>query len=153
VIERDEANAKIDKLKNDIRSCEDKSASMYNYVKELEASLTDMTVIYKAYRDEGKVLKLRLEEQLKKVISDKNEEKREAIKELEASLTKMTVSYKAYRDEGKMLKLRLEELKEVISDKDEEKREAIRQLCYSLEYYRSGYRELVQAINKVYRRR
>jgi allophanate hydrolase subunit 1 len=94
-----------------------------------------------------------LEEQLKKVISDKNEEKREAIKELEASLTKMTVIYKAYRDEGKMLKLRLEELKEVISDKDEEKREAIRQLCYSLEYYRSGYRELVQAINKVYSHR
>jgi chromosome segregation ATPase len=152
VIERDEANAKIDKLKNDIRSCEDKSANMYNYVKELEASLTDMTVTYKACREEGKVLKLRLEEQLKKVISDKNEEKREAIKELEASLTKMTVIYKAYRDEGKMLKLRLEELKEVISDKDEEKREAIRQLCYSLEYYRSGYRELVQAINKVYRR-
>ncbi|KAK2390950.1 hypothetical protein P8452_28143 [Trifolium repens] len=153
VIERDEANAKIDKLKNDILSCEDKSANMYNYVKELEASLTDMTVTYKACREEGKVLKLRLEEQLKKVISDKNEEKREAIKELEASLTKMTVIYKAYRDEGKMLKLRLEELKEVISDKDEEKREAIRQLCYSLEYYRSGYRELVQAINKVYRHR
>ncbi|MCI67624.1 hypothetical protein A2U01_0088883 [Trifolium medium] len=59
-----------------------------------------------------------------------------------------------------MLKLRVEELEEevtrqngVISDKDEEKREAIRQLCYSLEYYRSEYRQLVQTINKVYRRR
>ncbi|MCI53954.1 tropomyosin-like, partial [Trifolium medium] len=50
-----------------------------------------------------------------------------------------------------MWKLRVEELvKEVsrqngvISDKDEEKREAIRQLCYSLEYYRSRYRELLK---------
>ncbi|XP_050385084.1 protein NETWORKED 4B-like isoform X2 [Argentina anserina] len=50
------------------------------------------------------------------------------------------------------LKLRVEELQEevnrqrvVISDGAEEKREAIRQLCFSLEHYRSGYKELHQA--------
>lgn len=50
------------------------------------------------------------------------------------------------------LKLRVEELQEevnrqrvVISDGAEEKREAIRQLCFSLDHYRSGYKELCQA--------
>ncbi|KAK2637231.1 hypothetical protein Ddye_032023 [Dipteronia dyeriana] len=33
----------------------------------------------------------------------------------------------------------------VISDRAEEKREAIRQLCFSLEHYRSGYKELREA--------
>ncbi|XP_028796164.1 protein NETWORKED 4B-like [Neltuma alba] len=50
------------------------------------------------------------------------------------------------------LRLKVEELeKEVagqnaeISDRAEEKREAIRQLCFSLDHYRSGYQELLQA--------
>ncbi|KAK7317037.1 hypothetical protein RJT34_00938 [Clitoria ternatea] len=50
------------------------------------------------------------------------------------------------------LKLKVEALeKEVtqqnilISDRAEEKREAIRQLCFSIEHYRSGYQELLQA--------
>ncbi|KAF7816571.1 protein NETWORKED 4B [Senna tora] len=50
------------------------------------------------------------------------------------------------------LKQKVEELKEevarqngVISDRAEEKREAIRQLCFSIEHYRSGYQELLQA--------
>nr|ACU23753.1 unknown [Glycine max] len=33
----------------------------------------------------------------------------------------------------------------MISDRAEEKREAIRQLCFSIEHYRSGYKELLQA--------
>ncbi|KAK0593283.1 hypothetical protein LWI29_034176 [Acer saccharum] len=33
----------------------------------------------------------------------------------------------------------------IISDRAEEKREAIRQLCFSLEHYRSGYKELREA--------
>ncbi|RDY04153.1 Protein NETWORKED 4B, partial [Mucuna pruriens] len=50
------------------------------------------------------------------------------------------------------LKLKVDELEKevtqqnaVISDRAEEKREAIRQLCFSLEHYRSGYKELLQA--------
>ena len=50
------------------------------------------------------------------------------------------------------LKLKVEELEKevtrqnaVISDRAEEKREAIRQLCFSIEHYRSGYQELLQA--------
>ncbi|XP_045792643.1 protein NETWORKED 4B-like [Trifolium pratense] len=51
-----------------------------------------------------------------------------------------------------VLKLKVEELEKevtrqnvVISDRDEEKREAIRQLCFSIDHYRSGYKELLQA--------
>jgi len=50
------------------------------------------------------------------------------------------------------LKLKVDELEKevtrlnsVISDRAEEKREAIRQLCFSIEHYRSGYKELLQA--------
>ncbi|XP_061356059.1 protein NETWORKED 4B [Gastrolobium bilobum] len=50
------------------------------------------------------------------------------------------------------LNLKVEELEKevtrqnaVISDRAEEKREAIRQLCFSLDHYRSGYQELLQA--------
>lgn len=50
------------------------------------------------------------------------------------------------------LKLKVNELEKevtrqnaVISDRAEEKREAIRQLCFSIEHYRSGYKELLQA--------
>lgn len=50
------------------------------------------------------------------------------------------------------LKLKVEELEKevtrqnvVISDRDEEKREAIRQLCFSLDHYKSGYKEILQA--------
>jgi chromosome segregation ATPase len=50
------------------------------------------------------------------------------------------------------LKLKVEEFEKevtrqnaVISDRDEEKREAIRQLCFSIDHYRSGYKELLQA--------
>lgn len=49
-------------------------------------------------------------------------------------------------------RLRVEELEKevekqraVISDRAEEKREAIRQLCFSLEHYKSGYKEVRQA--------
>ncbi|CAJ1974533.1 unnamed protein product [Sphenostylis stenocarpa] len=49
------------------------------------------------------------------------------------------------------LKLKVDELEKevtrqnyVISDRAEEKREAIRQLCFSIEHYRSGYKELLQ---------
>ncbi|KAK7353505.1 hypothetical protein VNO80_18954 [Phaseolus coccineus] len=50
------------------------------------------------------------------------------------------------------LKLKVDELEKevtrqnsVISATAEEKREAIRQLCFSIEHYRSGYKELLQA--------
>ncbi|KAL2339495.1 hypothetical protein Fmac_007435 [Flemingia macrophylla] len=50
------------------------------------------------------------------------------------------------------LKLKVDDLEKevtrqnaVISDRAEEKREAIRQLCFSIEHYRSGYKELLQA--------
>ncbi|TKY73961.1 NETWORKED 4A [Spatholobus suberectus] len=50
------------------------------------------------------------------------------------------------------LKLKVNELEKevtrqnaVISDRAEEKREAIRQLCFSIEHYRNGYKELLQA--------
>ncbi|KAH1255518.1 Protein NETWORKED 4A [Glycine max] len=52
------------------------------------------------------------------------------------------------------LKLKVDELEKevtrqnaVISDRAEEKREAIRQLCFSIEHYRSGYKELLQAFS------
>ncbi|CAJ2641745.1 unnamed protein product [Trifolium pratense] len=109
VIERNEAKTKIKKLEHEILSCNDILSNTRGYVKELEASLTEIGIIYKTIRNEGKMLKLRMEE-------------------LEKEVT---------RQNG------------VISDKDEEKREAIRQLCYSVEYHRSEYRQLVQAINKV----
>lgn len=53
------------------------------------------------------------------------------------------------------LKLRVEELEKdvtwqrnMIQDEAEKKKEAIRQLCFSLEYYRSGYKELCEAFLK-----
>ncbi|KAJ7959512.1 Protein NETWORKED 4A like [Quillaja saponaria] len=56
------------------------------------------------------------------------------------------------RDLVRELKQKVEELENevsrlnsMISDRAEEKREAIRQLCFSLEHYRSGYQELLQA--------
>ncbi|CAK9136713.1 unnamed protein product [Ilex paraguariensis] len=62
------------------------------------------------------------------------------------------------RERTNALYLRAEELeKEVdkqrveISERTEEKREAIRQLCFSLEHYRSRYRELCQAYNELKR--
>ena len=46
---------------------------------------------------------------------------------------------------AKELEREVERQRVVISDGAEEKREAIRQLCFSLEHYRSGYKELRQA--------
>ncbi|GAU42593.1 hypothetical protein TSUD_303090 [Trifolium subterraneum] len=65
---------------------------MNEYIKELEASLTEMVFIFKANKNEGNMLKLRVEELEKEVstqngvISDKDEEKREAIRQLCYSL-------------------------------------------------------------------
>lgn len=78
-------------------------------------------------------------------------------KERELSQLRMQLAELSSESEIKMnqvneLRLKVEELeKEVagqnaeISDRAEEKREAIRQLCFSLDHYRSGYQELLQA--------
>ncbi|PQQ10838.1 protein NETWORKED 4B [Prunus yedoensis var. nudiflora] len=74
------------------------------------------------------------------------------LRRLNAEHEDMIAGYESARRLVDELKLRVEELqKEVdsqrvaISDGAEQKREAIRQLCFSLEHYRSGYKELRQA--------
>ncbi|KAF5736492.1 hypothetical protein HS088_TW14G00635 [Tripterygium wilfordii] len=65
---------------------------------------------------------------------------------------KLITGYESAQKQVTELKARVEELekevdrqKVVISDRAEEKREAIRQLCFSLEHFRTGYKELCQA--------
>ncbi|XP_045822085.1 protein NETWORKED 4B-like [Trifolium pratense] len=113
VIERDEANAKIDKLEADVCSRDDELSNIKKCMEKLQASLKrhlvnfetlkELMVNKKINMNERKMWKLRVED-LEKEVSRQNG---------------------------------------VISDKDEEKREAIRQLCYSLEHCRSGYHELL----------
>jgi chromosome segregation ATPase len=68
------------------------------------------------------------------------------IMELKVSLKEVGVDKKATLNEVNKLKLRVGELEKevVILDMAEEK-EAIRQLCCSLEHYKNGYLELLQA--------
>lgn len=47
----------------------------------------------------------------------------------------------------KGLEKQVELQRNVISEGEEEKREAIRQLCFSLDHYKSGYRELLQFLS------
>ncbi|XP_058786633.1 protein NETWORKED 4B-like [Vicia villosa] len=101
MIEIDEANVKIDKLKAEICSCDDQISHMKN------TSRKGLMVDYRGKLNEEDKLKLKVEE-LEKEVTNKNG---------------------------------------VILEMTEEKKEAIRQLCDSLEHYRSGYSELIQALN------
>jgi len=101
VIERDEANVKIDKLQTEICSCGDQISNMTRYIMELK----EVGVDKKTTLNEVNKLKLRVGE-LEKEVTEQNA---------------------------------------VILDMAEEKKEAIRQLCCSLEHYKNGYLELLQA--------
>ncbi|RHN40080.1 hypothetical protein MtrunA17_Chr8g0350861 [Medicago truncatula] len=104
--ERDEGNAKIDKILTEICSHDDQISDMKNYIWELKVRLKELMVDYKTSLNHENELLLR-------------------VGELEKEVTKQNG---------------------VISDRAEEKREAIRQLCFSLEYYRSRYLKLFQAV-------
>jgi len=105
VIERDEANVKIDKLLTEICSRADQITNMTRYIMELKVSLKEVGVDKKTTLNEVNKLKLRVGE-LEKEVTEQNA---------------------------------------VILDMAEEKKEAIRQLCCSLEHYKNGYLELLQA--------
>lgn len=45
------------------------------------------------------------------------------------------------------LEVEVDRQRDLISDHAEGKREAIRQLCFSIEHYRDGYEELLQALH------
>ncbi|XP_012571909.1 uncharacterized protein [Cicer arietinum] len=93
--ERDEANAKIDKLNAEICSRDDQITSLMEVIHKLKTLQKELVTRYKTI-----------------------------VGELQKEVT---------RQNG------------VISERNEEKREAIRQLCFSLEHYRSGYIQLLQA--------
>ncbi|MCI44138.1 hypothetical protein A2U01_0065377, partial [Trifolium medium] len=100
--EKDEANAKIDKLKAEISFRDDQIANMEGELFQQRTQQAELTA------ESETRLKLLNELKLK-------------IEELEKEVTRQNV---------------------VISNRDEEKREAIRQLCFSIDHYRSGYKEL-----------
>ncbi|XP_004235221.1 protein NETWORKED 4B [Solanum lycopersicum] len=73
------------------------------------------------------------------------------IQEMEDHLKQLIAGSESAQKSIEELRLKVEELQNeverqtlVISDRAEEKREAIRQLCFSLEHYRTGYKELLQ---------
>lgn len=82
------------------------------------------------------------------------EELSSTVKELEKQAelqrnTKNTVE--ELRATVKELEKQAELQRNVISEGEEEKREAIRQLCFTLDHYKSGYRQLLQLLSGSYK--
>ncbi|XP_015944968.1 protein NETWORKED 4B [Arachis duranensis] len=103
--ERDEANAKIDKLMAELSFRDNQITEGDRELSQLRAQNAELISVSETRKNLIDELKMNVEE-------------------LEKEVTMQKV---------------------VISDRDEEKREAIRQLCISLEHYRNGYKELLQA--------
>jgi chromosome segregation ATPase len=103
--EKDEANAKIDKLKAEISFRDDQIENMERELFQQRTQQAELTAESETRLNLLNELKLKVEE-------------------FEKAVTRQNA---------------------VISDRDEEKREAIRQLCFTIDHYRSGYKELLQA--------
>lgn len=82
------------------------------------------------------------EDRLKELKEQMQKERTDLISGLEAS-QKLVDELRLRVTE---LETEVDKQKTTISDRDEEKKEAIRQLCFSLDHYRSGYKELREAV-------
>ncbi|CAL5204199.1 unnamed protein product [Lathyrus oleraceus] len=110
MIEIDEVNVQIDKLKAEICSRDDEISDMKKCMNKISASREELVVDYRAKLNEENELQLRVDE-LEETVIDQNG---------------------------------------VIWKMAEEKKEAIRELCNSLEHYKSGYNEVMQAYESLY---
>ncbi|KAI5405299.1 hypothetical protein KIW84_052177 [Lathyrus oleraceus] len=88
---------------------------------------------------------------------DEISDMKKCMNEISASREELVVDYKAKLNEENELQLRVDELEETVIDQNgviwkmaEEKKEAIRELCNSLEHYKSGYNEVMQAYESLY---
>ncbi|XP_072979000.1 protein NETWORKED 4A-like [Typha angustifolia] len=124
-------------------------------VSQLSGNLVDLTMKLEVLTSEKEVLGDKVAALMNdmKCRDDKINQMDEHLHQLHLEHAKLITEVEAAQRASAVLGKRVKDLEEevdrqraVISDSAEGKREAIRQLCFSLDYYRDGYRELRQLL-------
>ncbi|KAL3649212.1 hypothetical protein CASFOL_005615 [Castilleja foliolosa] len=147
-----ELDLRCQSLEDDVRrvkAAKDEAEVLFgNRIEQLKADIADRDDCVEELNKKVDELKLKNEE-----LSDRIGEMDEHLHDLHRQHMELIVDADVARRSNEEMRARVVELETEVERKNEkilegadEKREAIRQLCLSIEYYRSGYSELRQAV-------